>query len=99
MSAAAAGPATVSPVLREARWTDVGALAALEGDLFPHDAWAETTWWAELAGRPRRDYVVIDGAVTCDHICIQKRPGGRMPPLPKEAEDLRRLPPAASGSR
>ena len=63
MSAAAAGPATESPVLREALWTDVGALAALEGDLFPHDAWAETTWWAELAGRPRRDYVVIDDGV------------------------------------
>ena len=26
----------------------------------PHDAWAEPTWWAELAGRPRRDYVVAE---------------------------------------
>lgn len=24
----------------------------------------------------------------CDHICIQKRPGGRVPPLPEEAEKL-----------
>ena len=24
----------------------------------------------------------------CDHISIQKRPGGRVPPLPQEAEDL-----------
>jgi hypothetical protein len=24
----------------------------------------------------------------CDQICIQKRPGGLVPPLPKEAEDL-----------
>ena len=22
-------------------------------------AWSEPTWWAELAGRPRRDYVVL----------------------------------------
>ena len=45
-------------VLRELRWTDIGELAALERELFPHDAWTEPTWWAELAGRPRRDYVV-----------------------------------------
>ena len=49
-----------TPVLREARWTDVALLAALEADLFAHDAWSEPTWWAELAGRPRRDYVVLD---------------------------------------
>ena len=47
-------------VLREARWTDVPALAALELELFPDAAWSEETWWAELAGRPRRDYVVVD---------------------------------------
>ena len=35
------------------------ALALLERDLFDRDAWAEPTWWAELAGRPRRDYVVL----------------------------------------
>lgn len=39
------------------------------------------------------DYVSIGyahiGAIdTCDHICILKRPGGRVPPLPKEAEEL-----------
>ena len=49
-----------TPVLREARWTDVAILVALEADLFAHDAWSEPTWWAELAGRPRRDYVVLD---------------------------------------
>lgn len=49
-----------TPVLREARWTDVATLTVLEDDLFPHDAWSEATWWAELAGRPRRDYVVLD---------------------------------------
>ena len=48
--------------LREARWTDVPALAALELELFPLDAWVEATWWSELAGRPRRDYVVVADA-------------------------------------
>ena len=51
-----------APTLREAHWTDVAALAELERDLFAHDAWAEPTWWAELAGRPRRDYVVLTDA-------------------------------------
>lgn len=55
---AAGLPAT----LRDARWTDVPALAALEVELFPDDAWSETTWWAELAARPRRDYVVAQDA-------------------------------------
>ena len=41
--------------------------------------------------------VVIDGTVTCDHISITKRPGGRMPSLPKEAEDLRRPEPPPPG--
>lgn len=49
-------------VLRELRWTDIEQLAALERELFPHDAWAEPTWWAELAGRPRRDYLVEEDA-------------------------------------
>jgi ribosomal-protein-alanine N-acetyltransferase len=48
-----------APTLREAHWADIPALALLERDLFAHDAWAEPTWWAELAGRPRRDYVVL----------------------------------------
>ena len=45
-------------VLREMTWQDVPALAALEPALFADDAWSEQTWWAELAGRPRRCYVV-----------------------------------------
>ena len=51
--------------LRELEWTDLTTLAALERDLFADDAWSEETWWAELAGRPRRDYVVAiaDGSV------------------------------------
>ncbi len=47
--------------LREMRWTDIEELAGLERELFPTDAWAEATWWSELAGRPRREYVVDEG--------------------------------------
>ncbi|HET7802511.1 MAG TPA: ribosomal protein S18-alanine N-acetyltransferase [Humibacillus xanthopallidus] len=51
--------------LRELEWTDLATLAAMERELFADDAWSEQTWWAELAGRPRRDYVVAvaDGDV------------------------------------
>ena len=40
-------------------------LAALEAELFAADAWSAASWWAELAQRPRRAYVVAeqDGAV------------------------------------
>ena len=48
--------------LRELEWTDLTTLAALERELFADDAWSEQTWWAELAGRPRRDYVVADAS-------------------------------------
>ncbi|WP_299443519.1 ribosomal protein S18-alanine N-acetyltransferase [uncultured Phycicoccus sp.] len=58
-----AAPVPAGPAMRDARWTDVPALAALEADLFPHDAWSEASWWAELGARPRRDYVVVaDGS-------------------------------------
>jgi ribosomal-protein-alanine N-acetyltransferase len=43
------------------RWTDIDQLVELERVLFPSDAWAPPTWWAELAARPRRDYVVEEG--------------------------------------
>lgn len=33
-------------------------------------------------------YAHIDGKNICDHINIGKRPGGKIPPLPKEAEEL-----------
>jgi ribosomal-protein-alanine N-acetyltransferase len=46
--------------VRPLGWQDIEALVALETELFPADAWAASSWWAELAGRPRRDYVVID---------------------------------------
>jgi len=44
--------------LREMTWRDIPDLAVLELELFADDAWSEQTWWAELAGRPRRSYVV-----------------------------------------
>ena len=39
-------------------WPDLDAVVALEAQIFPHDAWTAPTWWAELAARPRRAYVV-----------------------------------------
>ncbi|GAA6526263.1 ribosomal protein S18-alanine N-acetyltransferase [Intrasporangium sp. DVR] len=49
-------------LLRELEWTDIESVAALETDLFADHAWSAETWWAELAARPRRDYVVaVDG--------------------------------------
>jgi ribosomal-protein-alanine N-acetyltransferase len=47
-------------VLRDLQWTDLGRLTELERELFADDAWSAATWWSELAGRPRRDYVVAD---------------------------------------
>jgi ribosomal-protein-alanine N-acetyltransferase len=52
---------TGTVALREARWFDVPALTELDAELFPDDAWPEATWWAELAARPRREYVVLAG--------------------------------------
>lgn len=49
--------------LRDLHWTDIEQLARLEPELFADDAWSEQTWWSELAGRPRRDYVAgVEGA-------------------------------------
>ncbi len=60
MSTAVAG--RTGAVVRHARWTDLPALASLEAEVFPDDAWSERSWWAELAGRPRREYVVAVAA-------------------------------------
>jgi ribosomal-protein-alanine N-acetyltransferase len=54
--------ASLEVSLRDLEWTDLGRLAELEQELFADDAWSEATWWGELAGRPRRDYVVAVGA-------------------------------------
>lgn len=47
-------------MLRELAWGDLPRLAELELEAFAQDAWTEATWWSELAGRPRREYVVWD---------------------------------------
>ncbi|HRC40645.1 MAG: ribosomal protein S18-alanine N-acetyltransferase [Nostocoides sp.] len=51
--------------MREIGWPDVPELLALDSMLFPSDAWPSASWWAELAARPRRDYVLLhaDGRV------------------------------------
>lgn len=46
-------------IARAMSWTDIPRLAELERTLFAFDAWSEQTWWAELAARPRRDYLVL----------------------------------------
>ena len=48
--------------MRDLHWTDLPRLAELEQELFTADAWTEATWWSELAGRPRRSYVVAERA-------------------------------------
>ena len=63
--------------LRELEWTDLTTLAALERELFADDAWSEQTWWAELAGRPRRDYVVADAERHHRRVCRPRRLGRR----------------------
>ncbi|HHU10991.1 MAG TPA: ribosomal protein S18-alanine N-acetyltransferase [Intrasporangiaceae bacterium] len=44
---------------RPLTWTDIPRLSEVEQDLFRDDAWTAQTWWAELALRPRRDYIVL----------------------------------------
>jgi [ribosomal protein S18]-alanine N-acetyltransferase len=79
------------PALRDLEWTDLSRLAELEQQLFADDAWSEATWWSELAGRPRRDYVVAvapDGSIAgyagldvsgdvADVMTIATAPGGQ----------------------
>ena len=47
--------------LREVSWRDIPRLVELETELFADAAWSAESWWAELAGRPRRSYVVLEG--------------------------------------
>ncbi|KNX39471.1 acetyltransferase [Luteipulveratus halotolerans] len=44
------------------RWGDIDTLVSLEQALFAGDAWTAESWWGELAGRPRRAYVVAESA-------------------------------------
>lgn len=45
---------------REVAWRDIPALAALEQEIYPDDAWSQPSWWGELAARPRRDYLLVE---------------------------------------
>ncbi len=50
-------------LVRPMRWQDVEAVVALEQLSYPQTAWSVATWWAELACRPRRAYLVhLDAA-------------------------------------
>ncbi|HBO54170.1 MAG TPA: ribosomal-protein-alanine N-acetyltransferase RimI [Janibacter terrae] len=42
------------------RWQDLAELAGHEVDLFGTEAWSEASWWGELAGRPRREYLLAE---------------------------------------
>ncbi|MCA0335542.1 MAG: ribosomal protein S18-alanine N-acetyltransferase [Actinobacteria bacterium] len=46
--------------VREMHSRDLPALETLDAELFGADAWPVATWWAELAERPRREYVVVE---------------------------------------
>lgn len=48
--------------MRAMRWTDIDRLVELEREAFADDAWLAPTWWCELAGRPRREYLVHESA-------------------------------------
>jgi ribosomal-protein-alanine N-acetyltransferase len=51
--------------LRELEWPDLPEVVALDQRIYGRDAWSPQSWWAELAGRPRRSYTVAtdDGAI------------------------------------
>lgn len=51
---------TSTTSLREVRWQDLESLAAHEHELFGAEAWSLSSWWGELAGRPRREYVLAE---------------------------------------
>lgn len=54
-------------LVRRMRWWDIAPVAALEGELFPHDGWTVETFWSELAGVPETRYYVaaesLDGEI------------------------------------
>jgi len=54
----ARGAAGTTVQLRELEWTDLPEVGELDQRIFGRDAWTRQSWWAELAGRPRRRYTV-----------------------------------------
>ncbi|MDT0213328.1 ribosomal protein S18-alanine N-acetyltransferase [Rothia sp. ARF10] len=60
VSTADGATGTAGGSVRPLAWTDIPDLVQLEGEAFPDDAWSEASWWGELAGRPRRDYLAVE---------------------------------------
>lgn len=96
---------------RDMRWTDIPELVAIDRDLFGHEAWSESTWWSELAGRPQRSYRIVtdtDGIVgyagvdlagdTADIMTIAVRPRARGRGLAQGLLEWMRSEAAASGA-
>lgn len=52
-------PTTDAVTVREVQWQDLAELADLETELFGAEAWSLASWWGELAGRPRREYLLV----------------------------------------
>ncbi len=52
-------PTTDAMTAREVQWQDLAELADLETELFGSEAWSLASWWGELAGRPRREYLLV----------------------------------------
>lgn len=50
----------MSQTVRAMRWQDLPAVHRIETASFPQNPWSEGAFWAELAARPRRDYVVLE---------------------------------------
>lgn len=46
--------------LRDLSWRDIEEVVAIETELFGAAGWSAATWWAELAERPRREYLVAE---------------------------------------
>ncbi|WP_048548034.1 ribosomal protein S18-alanine N-acetyltransferase [Nostocoides jenkinsii] len=49
-------------VVRALTWPDIARVVEVEREIFPTDPWAPESWWAELAHRPRREYVLAEDA-------------------------------------
>jgi ribosomal-protein-alanine N-acetyltransferase len=48
--------------MRPMRWWDIERVMTVERELFAAEAWSETMYWAELAQRDTRYYLVVDDA-------------------------------------
>ena len=77
--------------VREVTSADIDALVEFDATLFADDAWPATTWWAELAERPRREYLVLEqggallayggvdhGGESADIMTVAVDPSGRV---------------------